>query len=462
MVSSSDVKNGDSFLLAEHPEIIRRNPQQLTPAARNARRHSPAQIRQIAESIQRFGFINPILIDPAGIVVAGHGRLEAACQLGLSEVPTLEIRHLSAVELRAYRLADNRLAELSEWDDALLKLEFEDLAALEFDLELTGFDTVEIDKLLFNEAPPQNRADAIQEAPERQYQPVVKPGELWQLGEHRLFCGNALEPASYVSLMAGAKARMVLTDPPYNVRIDGNARGLGQVRHREFAMASGEMSEQAFTTFLSTALEQMAAVSLDGALHFVFMDWRHLKELMQAAEAPYQELKNLIVWVKTNAGMGSFYRSQHELILVGKVGRGRHTNNFALGSRRYRTNVWTYPGANSFGPNRTEDLQDHPTVKPVALLADAIRDCSKHGEIILDGFAGSGSTLLAAEQTGRCGYGIEIDPHYCDVAIRRWQRLTGKSATETSSGKSFQELEPKRRVRLRKRPAGTIATPGEE
>jgi len=266
-----------------------------------------------------------------------------------------------------------------------------------------------------------------------------RPGDVWALGPHRLLCGNALDSASYQNLMAGELAEMVFSDPPYNVRIDGNVCGLGRVRHREFAMASGEMKEADFTAFLRTAFEQLAANSTNGAIHFVCMDWRHLAEMLGAGRSVYSELKNLVVWSKTNAGMGSFYRSKHELVFVWKVGAAAHVNNFELGQHgRHRTNVWDYAGVNTIRPGRLEELAMHPTVKPVALVADAIKDCSRRNGIILDPFVGSGTTLIAAHRTGRRARGIELDPIYVDVAVRRWQTYTGKPATLLATGKSFE------------------------
>ena len=223
--------------------------------------------------------------------------------------------------------------------------------------------------------------------------------------------------------------------------IDGNVCGLGAVKHREFAFASGEMSQTQFTGFLSDTLGNIGRVMRDGAIAFVCMDWRHMGELLAAGELAFTVLKNLVVWNKTNGGMGAFYRSKHELIFVFKQGTASHTNTFGLGETgRYRTNVWDYAGISSIGANRAEELAMHPTVKPVALIADAIRDCSRRGEIVLDGFGGSGSTLIAAEKTGRCSRLIEYDPLYCDTIIRRWQLFTGKQASLAESGEWFEDV----------------------
>ncbi len=432
----------------------------LSPYSGNSRTHTKAQIRQIAASIERFGFINPILADRDGEIVAGHGRWSAAKELGLEAVPVLQTGFLSEADKRAYRLADNRLAELAGWDEELLKIEFELLIEADLDPVITGFEIVDIDNIIRGEEPRNDPADEIDPEPDRNSEPISRPGDLWMLGEHRIFCGNALEEESYKRLLEEERAQLVITDPPYNVEIDGHVCGLGSVRHKGFAMASGEMSAAEFTGFLGTAFTRMAAFSQDGAIHFIFMDWRHLAELYGAADPVYEEIKNLIVWVKTNAGMGSFYRSQHELILAAKVGRAPHINNFKLGSKRYRTNVWSYPGVNTFRKGRLDDLKDHPTVKPAAMTADAIRDCSKPKGIVLDPFLGSGTTVLAAEKTGRKARGIELDPGYVDVAIRRWQTLTGETAIHQQNGRSFDDIERNGRARHRPPPHGCQAIAG--
>jgi DNA modification methylase len=261
------------------------------------------------------------------------------------------------------------------------------------------------------------------------------------MGRHRLLCGDTRSAADMERLMDGEHADLVFTDPPYNVAIDGNVCGLGSVRHREFAFASGEMSRDQFTRFLTDTLGNIAKVMRDGAIAFVCMDWRHMGELLAAGETVFTELKNLVVWNKTNGGMGAFYRSKHELVFVFKQGTAGHTNSFGLGETgRYRTNVWDYAGISSIGAARSEELAMHPTVKPVALICDAIRDCSRRGEIVLDGFGGSGSTLIAAEKTGRSARLFEYDPLYCDTIIRRWETYTGKRAELSDSGATFEDV----------------------
>ena len=281
---------------------------------------------------------------------------------------------------------------------------------LDIDVTITGFETPEID-ILIGELDADEEADPADEAPEiADGPPVTRAGDIWCIGKHRLICGDALNPASYDRLLDGAEAQMVFADLPFNLAINGHVSGLGKVKHREFAMASGEMTEAEFTAFLATAFRNLAGHSADGAIHFICLDWRHLFELLSAARGIYSEMKNLCVWNKTNGGMGSLYRSKHELIFVFKAGTGPHINNVELGKHGcYRTNVWDYAGINSFGKDRDAELALHPTVKPVKLVADAILDCSSRGGIVLDAFAGSGTTLIAAEKTGRRGYGIELD-----------------------------------------------------
>ena len=421
---------------------------QLRTYLNNARTHSKKQIRQIAESIRRFGFTNPVLIDNTEQLIAGHGRVEAAKLIGLAAVPALRISHLSEAEKRAYILADNRLAEKAGWDREILAIELQALIDLDFEMELTGFETADIDIALDDAAEATGTApspeDSIPDMPATGAA-ISRTGDVWGLGSHRLLCGNALDAASYDALMAQERAEMIFTDPPYNVRIDGNVSGLGRTRHREFAMASGEMAEDAFEAFLQTVFRHLAAYSSDGSIHFICMDWRHMGEILRAGHGVYSELKNVVVWNKTNGGMGTFYRSKHELIFVWKNGTAEHVNNFELGQHgRYRTNVWDYAGVNTMRPGRMDELAMHPTVKPVAMVADAIKDCSGRNGIILDPFMGSGTTLIAAERTGRKARGIELDPAYVDVAVRRWQTYSGKSAILLATQQSFEEVEEHR------------------
>ena len=339
-------------------------------------------------------------------------------------------------------LADNKLAEKAGWDRETLALEFEDLqvalAEDGLDLTVTGFDPAEIDSIIADFSDGEgNPADEI---PELEDAAVARTGDLYLLGHHRLVVGDARDPRVYETLMRSESATMAFLDPPYNVRIDGHAGGRGRIKHQEFAFASGEMTSDQFTQFLQESLAQCARHTVDGGITFVCMDWRHAHELWVAGEAVYDELKNICVWAKTTPGQGSFYRSQHELVFVFKRGKAPHLNTFELGQHgRTRSNVWTYAGVNTFRAGRMDELKMHPTVKPVSLIADAMRDCSQRGSIILDAFAGAGTTIMAAEQVGRRAFCIEIDPRYVDVAVRRWQRFTGKDATLEATGRTFEE-----------------------
>jgi DNA modification methylase len=448
VATSGHAVTGAHHLLGDNIRAVKLVPiNRLTPYSGNARKHSRKQIRQIADSIKRFGFNNPVLVDEAGGIIAGHGRVAAAELLGLKEIPTLPLTHLSAAEKRAYILADNKLAEKAGWDREILAIELQGLIDLEFDVELTGFEMGEID-IILDEADQGRResAEAEDDIPERVAGPTVsRIGDLWVLGTNRLLCGDARDNRSYELLLNGGKAELVFADPPYNVPINGHVCGLGEIQHREFAMASGEMSPQAFTDFLKSTFACLIAHTTDGSIHYVCMDWRHIDEMMAAGNAVYSELKNLVVWAKSNAGMGSFYRSQHELIFVWKSGTAPHLNNFKLGEYgRSRTNVWKHDGISTMRPGRREQLAWHPTVKPAALVADALKDCSSRNGIVLDPFAGSGTIFIAAEQTGRRARGIEIDPGYVDVAIKRWQSFIGKSALLAGTDQTFKEVEEQR------------------
>jgi hypothetical protein len=412
----------------------------LRPSGHNARTHTLRQIKQIARSIQEFGFTNPVLLDETNQILAGHGRVEAAKRLGWRLVPAIPITHLNEAQKRAYVLADNQLAVKAGWDNAILKVELQNLIELDFDVELTGFEAGEIDIILGDSGEGSANEDAlpaVQAAVE-----VTKPGDLWRLSDHALLCDNATDPEAYRRLLDGERAPFVITDPPYNVQIDGNVSGLGRVQHREFKMASGEMSAEQFTAFLRAFFILLVDNSRAGAIHCIFMDWRHLGEMVRAGNGVFTELKNLCVWVKSNAGMGSFYRSRHELVFVWKSGRAPHINNFELGQfGRARTNVWEYDGANSFSTNRAEELAMHPTVKPVQLFVDAIKDCSHRKDIVLDPFGGSGTTVIASQKSGRRARVMELDPLYCDVIIRRWQEFSGEAAIHQRSGRSFADIE---------------------
>jgi hypothetical protein len=380
------------------------------------------------------------LIDGDGCLVAGHGRVEAARLVGLAEVPTIRLADMSEADIRAYVIADNQLALSAGWDKSLLAAEFAYLAALEidFDLTVTGFEAPEIDAFLGIGVPDRPADDPNDCVPEVAEVAVSQPGDVWQIGPHRLTCGDATHDATYAALLGEERATMVFADAPYNVPVKGHVSDLGKRQHREFAMASGEMSSAEYTAFLTKAFICLSKWSVNGSIHYQCIDWRHIREMMDAGAVNYTNLKNLCVWAKTNGGMGSLYRSAHELVLVYKSGSEPHINNVELGkNRRFRTNVWNYAGANSFGRTRDSDLAMHPTVKPVTMVADAILDCSRRKDIILDPFAGSGTSLVAAQRTRRRGFGIELDPLYCDVILRRMQTLFNLTGSRVQDGATF-------------------------
>ncbi len=424
--------------------IVQAKPSELRAYARNARTHSKAQIKQIAASIRRFGFVVPILVDAESVVIAGHGRLAAAKLLRLETVPTLCIDHLSPAEVRALRLADNKIAEAAGWDPEVLSIELRELElSLGADLTVTGFSMGELDIFigdtsedeLIEPALPDETADEP---------PVTAAGDIWEIGTHRLICGDARDPQTYCELFKSGRARLVFADPPYNVPVQGHVGGRGAFKRDEFVMASGEMTPAEFTAFLRGSLELVASHAEQGAIVYVCMDWRHLHELLTATQNVLEPI-NLAVWVKPNAGMGSLYRSQHELVLVARNGGAPHINNVELGRHgRNRTNVWRYAGATSVGKARNRALALHPTVKPVALVADAIKDCSMRGDIVLDPFAGSGTTLAAAHQTGRRCFGIELDPQFVDTTIDRLKRSFGLDARLQATGEAFDEVRKSR------------------
>ena len=404
---------------------------ELTPDPRNARTHPKRQIEQLQASIREFGFTNPVLADPEGNLIAGHGRLIAARTIGMTEVPVIELPGLTEVQKRALRIADNKIALNAGWDLEILQSELSELSAIDVDIEptLTGFTTGEIDVIL--DGPDDPDDEVIPAVP---VTPRTRPGDVWVLGDHRIGCGDSRDLAFLERVIgAGAKIDAAFLDPPYNVRIDGNVNAKG--RHREFAMASGEMTETEFRAFLAATLGAAARVSRDGAVHFVCMDWRHMKEIEAAGRDVYSDLKNLIIWVKDNGGMGTFYRSRHELIFAFKQGMADHINSFELGQHgRYRTNVWEYKGVNTRKAGRLDELELHPTVKPVQMIADAIKDVSGRNDIVLDLFGGSGSTLIAAHKTGRQARLCELDPLYCSRIIKRYEQYAKDEAIKIACG----------------------------
>ena len=419
---------------------------QIKPARRNPRKHSSAQIKQLMNSVSAFGFVAPVLVDRNRALIAGHARFEAARKLGKRTIPVVSLEHLTEAQVDALRIADNRLTDLSEWDDQLLAETLRDLSELDldFDIQATGFEMAEIDLRIEDLSIQPATSDAADKIPEPNGDVVVsKPGDIWLCGRHKVVCGNSLSDEIHQRLFGHTKADMVFTDPPYNVPIHGHVSGQGQIHHREFAMASGELDRAGFISFLKTSCTLMARYCADGAIVFLCMDWRHMDELLQAGRDAFTELKNVCVWVKSNGGLGSLYRSQHEMVFVYKNGTAPHRNNVQLGKHgRNRSNTWNYPNTTSFGrPSEEGHLAKlHPTVKPVAMVADAILDCSARGQTIFDPFMGSGTTLIAAERVGRVCRGIEIDPFYVDTIVRRWQAFTGDRAVHEKSGLCFDDL----------------------
>lgn len=416
----------------------------VAPNPKNARTHNKRQLKQIASSIKAFGFTNTVLIDEQDILIAGHGRLEAAKTLGFDQIPSIRITHLSDAEKRALKLADNKIALNASWNSELLASELADLSTMElsFDVELTGFEVGEID-LFIGDTDEGDIEDAeIAPEPNPDAGVISRRGDLWLLGEHKILCGDARNPDDMNRLMGVERADVGFTDPPYNVKINGHVSGAGRIQHREFSKASGEMTSKAFTTFLSEALNLGATYSRPGAVWFACMDWRHIGEILRAGEIAFDAFLNLCVWSKTNGGMGSLYRSQHELVFVFRKGGKTHRNNVQLGRLgRNRTNVWQYAGVNTFREGRMEELTAHPTAKPVAMIKDALLDVSKRGDVVLDPFMGGGATLIAAERSGRRARGLEIGPAYVDVVLRRWRLETGREPVRQNDNKSLSELE---------------------
>lgn len=408
----------------------------LNPNPRNPKQHPDRQVRTLATAIRESRTISPIFIDPAKMILAGHGRWLAAKLLKIEEVPTITVSFDSDAAKRAFILADNRVAELGKWNDHLVQEELEALFAIDFPLEAAGFSAADLDfqiieKPVLDDVPlPDSATDA-----------VTRPGDLWNVGEHRAICGDARDALVWERLLDGKLASVAFCDLPYNVPVDGFISGKGQNRHREFAFASGEMSPPEFIAFMRAIFKNCVRFSQDGSIHYQCMDWRHAREILDAADGVYTEFKQLVVWDKQVGAMGTFYRNQHELVFVFKSGRARHINNFGLGEKgRYRTNVVSYLGANVFRKGRDEDLAAHATVKPTPLVVDFLLDCSNRGDLVIDACLGSGTTLLAAEHTGRVGAGIEIDPLYVDTLLKRLSAVSGEAPVLAEDGRTFDEV----------------------
>jgi DNA modification methylase len=420
----------------------------LHAPARAVRQVRPEHVAEIAHSMSVFGVVNPILITADGKIIDGVSSVEAARTVGLGILPCVVIDHLKSEEVRLLRLALNRLGEKGRWDLDELQVEFQELLDIGMPVEVTGFTLPEIDIVVMHDEVVVDQAAndvpaVIDGAPA-----VSKLGDLWKLGRHRLLCADATKPESYARLFEGTSlARAVFTDPPYNIQIDGFAVGAGSIKHREFVAASGEMTDDEFDTFLTDFLKAASAQLVDGGILFVCMDWRHAEHVQRAARRAELSQINTAVWCKGNGGLGGLYRSAHEFVLILKKGGGTSVNNVELGKHgRDRTNVWTYPGANQRGSSAHAELANHPTPKPVELVADAILDVTRCNDIVLDPFNGSGTTIIAAEKTGRTACGLELDPLYVDLIVRRFETFTGIPAVHAVTGKTFAEMKVLRAV----------------
>ena len=413
---------------------------QVKPYPGQARTHNKRQIEKLKKLIRHFGQVTPIIVDRDGVIIDGHAVWRAMQELGSGEIAAVVVANRTGPEIKALRLALNRIPKDAAWDDERLREELEQLVSLSFDLELTGFDAVEIDHLLEIDAPKLNVTPDGEQIAAPQGPAISAIGDIWICGRHRMGCGDARDQTFVDKARGDLPASMCFIDPPYNVPIAGFVTGKGRVQHREFVQGTGELSPDQFTAFLAESLSVLQQSATDAALIYACMDWRHIYELLAAGRQRDLELHNLCVWAKTNAGMGSLYRSQHELICVFKAGPAKNINNIELGRHgRSRSNLWSYRGLNSFGADRDELLASHPTVKPVLMIADAIRDVTRRGDAVLDTFMGSGSTVMAAEETGRLGVGIDLDPLYVDVAIRRWQARTRRDAVHAETGEVFDD-----------------------
>ena len=431
----------------------------LSEYSNNPRTHSPEQIQQVAESIKAFGFISPIIVDPAGEVIAGHGRRAAAKLLVLKHVPVVCLDHLSDAQKKALRIADNRLAELAGRVKNRLAIEFSSLVEmgaecdLNFELEITGFSYAAIDRTI--EAAKKGKASD----PDDDFEsggtdrPVSRLGDRWLLDDHAIICGDARDHEDHERVMGGQLAQTAMSDPPYNVKGDGHISGHGKIVHPDFIMAAGEMTEAQFTWFLTDFLRAVLNSLVQGAVLFLFMDWRDQREVLDAARSAGLTPLNFCVWDKGTGGMGSLYRSQHELVYVFKKGNARHKNRVEIGMHGCtRTKVWNYPGLASFGRGRLEQLAYHPTPKNCAMIADAIRDVSDRNDKVIDPFSGSGTTIIAAAKTRRCARVIELDPKYVDVSVRRWEDWSGKEARRADPGLTFVKQAARRAGNSNQRP----------
>lgn len=432
----------------EHDQIEHIPIELVRPYPLNARTHDERNISVIMASMRQFKFRNPILIDADNMVVAGHGRLEAAKRLGMKAIPALRITDLTSDELRAYRIADNRSAELAGWDDQIIAIELQHLSKIDvaFSVELTGFSHAEVDVRIDNAATSVNGDgdEAADEIPELQELPISRPGDLFVMGPHRLLCGSALDSSCYERLLNDEKAILICQDPPWNIAVK-DISGSGSKKHREFIMASGEMTDSEFRNFILTELQCNLAFAAPGAVFQVFIDWRGVEKVITAGVSLGLEHFGICIWNKGHGSFGSPWRSAHEMIVCFRVPGAPIKDRVKMGHYgRVRNNVWTVPGMGSFGKGRKEALEAHPTSKPIQILTEAIRDVTDRGDIVVDGFSGSGSCLIAAHKTGRVFRGLELDPLYVDTIVRRWQKYTDEEAILEGDGRTFAELEEER------------------
>lgn len=428
------VKQADSYVSKGCIEIVATDEIKIVKG--NPNKHTNEHIDEISKNISQFGLMVPILKNKNNELITGEGRYLALKELGCSYIASLTIENLSAEILRAYRIADNQLTRSTEFDYSVLNQEFKflyDYKILGTDL---GFSALQIDKI-YNyqiESPkqtPSKEPEEVLELKDADIPERVKAGDLWRAGDSFILCANSLKTDSFKYLMQGELAKLVLTDSPYNVPVSGHICGNGKIKHQEFKMASGEMSDEEFEkNFVTPYMGNCIKYSQNGSLHYHFIDWRGLRIFLNVGYKLYSDLKNICVWAKSNGGgMGSLYRSQHEMVCVFKNGDAPHINNVELGKNgRNRTNVWEYPGIRANTPESLELLRLHPTVKPTALLYDILLDVTNQNDIVLDCFGGSGSTLIAAYRSRRRARIIEISPHYCDVILWRWEKESGKKA----------------------------------
>jgi DNA modification methylase len=414
----------------------------LKLGSRQLRIRKKRDLDSMAASIRQFGFLVPALIDADNLIICGKGRVDAARLLGMTDVPCIRVTHLSEAERRVFAIAENQLGQLAGWDQETLRIELQELSGMDlsFGLELTGFTSAKIDSIVFGGEGGDARENAI---PALTDQVVSRLGDLWLLGDSRLLCADATLTESFEQLLEGEQVRVVFTDIPYNVKIAGHVTSGG--KHGEFVMASGEMTDDEFTGFSTQVMHRASENLIDGGLLYYCIDHRHLEHTIAAAAAAKLDRLNLIVWDKKAGGMGSFYRSRHELIFLMRKPGASHVNRVELGKHgRDRSNVWTYEGVNGFGAAKAKAREMHPTVKPLGLVRDAILDCTAKGDAVLDLFSGSGTTIIAAENVGRRGFATELDPRYVDVGLVRWEEFTGREARLASTGQTYREVRAER------------------